>query len=158
MSEAEKRSCAAITKAGKRCKAKPLTDSEHCMAHADAETRSKYGFIGRNGGRPKHPRLVDRLAEKVEADLEAWLAPLERARDAERGVVVGSGKDAEVVFVPDLAIQLQAVREVFDRLVGRPKQTQEITGAGGGPIEVLTPAVEERRLEVARILQDASNG
>ena len=92
----------------------------------------------------------------VEADLEAWIAPLERARDAERGVVVGSGENAEVVFVPDLGTQLAAVREVFDRLIGRPKQTQEITGADGGPLEVVTPGTEERRLEVARILRDAS--
>lgn len=32
---------------------------------------------------------------------------------------------------------LQAIKEIGDRLDGRPKQASEITGAEGGPVQVL---------------------
>jgi hypothetical protein len=59
------------------------------------------------------------------------------------------GDNAEVEFVPDHAIRLQAFREAFDRVYGKPRQAIEHTGAEGGPVELLAPEDARKRSEEA---------
>src|SRR5215213_1044054 len=124
-----KRSCAAMSKAGKPCHAAPLTDSRFCLAHADEETREKTGFGGyqAGAGRPPLPSPHAALREKLEADLDRWLAPYERARAAKRAVVVGSGASARIELVDDYATQLRATDAVLDRVYGKARAAVEIS-------------------------------
>lgn len=87
------------------------------------------GFIAANGkgGRPRAPRAVDVLRERLEARIDDWLQVLEDARTAERGVVVGDGPTAHVEFFDDHPTRLKAFREVFDRGYGKPMQFHDVT-------------------------------
>lgn len=124
--------CTATTKAGEPCKAKPLKDTDRCLAHSDEATRTSMNFQqGPRPGRPPNPRAVDVLRERLDAELDEWLAPLYEARNATRHVVVGNGPSAHVEEVPDLPTRLAAFREMMDRVHGKPKQTQELSGSVG---------------------------
>src|SRR5687767_2093671 len=124
-----KQQCKSTTRSGKPCRAKPLRDRDTCLAHSDAETRASAGFTpdaGQLGGRPPNPRAVDVIRERLEADMETWLRPLEEALTAERVVVVRSGDHAVAERHPDHGTRLRAVAEALDRAYGRPKQGAEI--------------------------------
>lgn len=126
-------SCTGTTKAGKPCKANPLKDRDTCLAHADAETRRSLQFVGGGpgSGRPKNPRAVDVLKERIEADIDKVLNPLWEALEADRGVVVGNGPTAHVDYVADHSARIAAARELLDRGYGKPKQTNELSGSIG---------------------------
>lgn len=148
--------CKATTKQNAPCKAAPLTDTDFCLAHSDAETREKTGFVADNGmgGRKKRPSEIE-MYEKVwrenTADIEA---ALKRGITATRHVVVGNGPSAHVEEVADIPTQLKAVEIFTDRLVGRPTQAVELTGDEGGPVkfEGVTDAEAWHR-EVAAVLE-----
>lgn len=121
--------CSQTTKAGAPCRARPLKGADTCLAHSDQETRGSISFGGAQpgGGRPKSPRVVDVLRERLEAEADAWLKVLTDAREAERGVVVGDGEAARVEFFEDHPTRLKAFREVFDRGYGKPMQFHDVT-------------------------------
>lgn len=122
--------CTATTKSGEPCKAKPLKDTDRCLAHSDATTRESVGFVAANGfaGRKPNPRAVDVLRERIEQDIDKVLNPLWDALEADRGVVVGNGPSAHVDYVPDFSARIAAARELLDRGYGKPKQTNEVSG------------------------------
>lgn len=128
-----KRRCKAKTKAGKRCKAAPLKGSDVCLAHSDEKTRVATSFQ-RGGGRPRKPRVVDVVRERIEAEMDEWYAVLIDARQATRAIVVGQGEYATIEHVPDHPTRLRAFAAAMDRAYGKPKQTAEISGADGGPV------------------------
>jgi hypothetical protein len=175
--------CTGKTKAGKRCKAKPLKGQPTCLAHADAETRESVGFGGSqpNAGRPKRPRATDLQRAVVEAAAEKLLEPYMKALGLEVewkydedgrpapvvtqgvyggvGLVVhGESKDGDIVVSEheDLLGQIGVVEKMFDRVFGKPKQTQEIAGPDGGPVRIDVPRTAQRASAVARILAGAS--
>lgn len=131
--------CSGTTKTGKPCGAHPLKGRDVCLSHADEKERVSMGF-GVNGGRPRVPRKIDAVRERMEAEIDAWLAVLEDARGAMRAVVVGQGEHATVEYVPDHAIRLAAFREAMDRSYGKPRQATGMTGADGGLIQVVAEA------------------
>lgn len=156
-----KRTCKARTKAGKRCKAPPLSDSEFCISHSPKAVQSEAGFGGvlnaRKGGRATRvPRLTELLAEKVEERAEEIVAKLLAGLSAERALVVGTGPKARLETAPDPEMVLKTIREVFDRTDGRPTQRQEIKG------EFTHLTEDEYRKEVTRLRQlvnpDRRNG
>lgn len=118
------RRCTAKTKAGKPCRSTSVRDNGLCFAHQPEEVRESHGFGGPQpgAGRPRSPRVVDVLRERIEADIDRWLQPLEDALTADRGVVVGDGPHARVEFVPDHGKRLKAQEQAFDRAFGRPTQ------------------------------------
>lgn len=122
-----KRACKATTKAGKPCKAAPLSDQDFCLAHADAETREKTGFVADNGkgGRKPNPRAVDVLRERLEADIDKVLNPLFTAAEATRTYTDSNGDTHEL---DDHQIRIVAIRELLDRAYGKPKQQTELSG------------------------------
>lgn len=140
-----KRRCKGKTKAEKRCRAAPLRDRAYCSAH-DPESPGSTRFgspeqaaaAGALGGRPPRPRAVDVLRERVEADVDAVLAPLFEGLAADRGVVVGAGESAQIEMVVDWSTRLAAARELLDRGYGKPRQTIEHAGPEDGsaiPVE-----------------------
>lgn len=146
---AERRACSGTTKAGKPCRGNPLTDSDYCMAHSDAETKASVGFVpeaGKLGGRPKNPRAVDVLRDKLEAEIDAWLDVLVDAREAQKAIVVGAGEGAFLELIPDYTVRLRAFQEAFDRVYGKPKQATELSGPGGDPIRTEGDALDPSKL------------
>lgn len=138
--------CTGTTKAGQPCQASPLKDGNYCRAHdpelpasARFGSRAQATAAGKLGGRPKAPRVVDILKERFEAEADEWLGALKDALQAHEAVTVGFGKDAYLEMVPDHRTRLQALSIAFDRVYGRPKQQTELTGADGGPLEIVTP-------------------
>lgn len=155
----EPRRCTELTKNGEPCQGPVLKDATYCLAHAPEEVRQSKGFGGpqEGAGRPKNPRMVDVLRERMEAELDEWLEVLHDARSAERGLVVGNGPTAHVDFVPDHATRLAAFREAFDRAFGKPKQQTELTGPDGGAVqtEVTLPEGVDWHAQVASVLAEA---
>lgn len=149
---AGKARCTATTKAGTPCKAPPLNGTKLCMSHSPAETRESLGFVADNGkgGRKPNPRAVDVLRERLEERIDEVLDPLFEALEAEASIVVGAG----LVRQPDHRTRITAVRELLDRVYGKPKQQTEITGANGGPVEIVAPLdAAERSARAARLLK-----
>lgn len=155
-----KRACSGTTRSGDACKGNPLKGRDVCMAHADDETKASVSFGGAQagGGRPKAPRAVDVLRERIERDIDKWLTPIEDALSAERTYILGTGEDAEAVSVPDHTTRMAAAREGLDRAYGKPKQATELSGPDGGPIPtqpVVVPDTEQYRRRVQQIAQRA---
>lgn len=122
-----KRTCHGTTRKGTSCKAAPLKDGDHCLAHADAKTRESVGFVAANGkgGRPRKPRVVDLMREWVEEHPEAF-GVIQEALKAERAIVVGNTKDAYVEYVPDWPTRIVAFKELMDRAYGKAQSTHHI--------------------------------
>lgn len=134
-----KRACAATTKKGEPCKAAPLEGRDVCLAHADEETRESTGFGGpqENAGRPPLPKVTDLLREKVEERADEITRALFDALAADKAVTISLGRgETSVDYVTDHAIRITAARELLDRVYGKPKQTQELSGPDGGPIDL----------------------
>jgi hypothetical protein len=55
--------------------------------------------------------------------------------------------------IADLGARMAAAERLMDRVYGKPKQTQEITG-GDKPIAIEVPSSRERATEVANILSE----
>jgi hypothetical protein len=133
----QKRHCHGTTKRGTPCGAVPLkagtvidgteVTGKWCRQHdQDLPDSARIGGAQPGAGRPRNPRAVEVLREKIEADIEMWLCPLVDALTAERGVVVGDGPMAHVEFFADHPTRLRAVKDAFDRAFGKPAQTHEL--------------------------------
>jgi hypothetical protein len=123
----DKRTCKGTNSQGKPCKAAPLTDSDYCLAHADEKTRVSTGFGAPGNGRPRKPRAVDVLRERIEANIDRVLDPLWDALTADRAMVVGNGPTAHVELASDHPTRIAAARELLDRAYGRTRQSSEVT-------------------------------
>jgi hypothetical protein len=142
--------CTAKTKAGKPCKAPPISGTAFCISHADKATRAKAGFggseNGRKGGEAKRvPKLTELLRAEVEERAEEIIAKLFMGLAAQRAIVVGTGPRARLEFAPDPEMALKTIREIYDRYEGRPMQRQEVKG------EITHLEQEEYREQVARL-------
>src|SRR4051794_37110950 len=111
----DERRCTATTQKGEPCKAAPLKDSDVCLARSDEETRISMQFVGGGpgSGRPKQPRAVDVLKERIEAEVDKVLDPLWDALEADSGYVVGNGPTAELQMVADHRTRIAAARELL---------------------------------------------
>jgi hypothetical protein len=120
--------CAAKTKAGKPCKASARHDSGYCNAHSPKELQERSGFGGSQpgAGAPRKPKAIESLRQRIEADIDRWLQPLEDALTAQRAIVVGDGPEAHVEFVPDYGTRIKAVKEAFDRGFGKAAQALDV--------------------------------
>lgn len=139
-----------------------LMSLPQCRAHISDAWLERLGIqrfggptstSGRNPGRPSvNPQKV--MRELVEGQIIDFLRPYMEALTAKKEVVVGHGRSARVVQVPDHRARMQAAEQLFDRVYGKPKQTTEL--AGGVKVEpVEVPTGPERELQVAEILAAA---
>jgi hypothetical protein len=133
-----KRECEGTTVAGKPCGANPLkpgtviagisVTGRWCRQHdEDLPASARIGGPQPGSGRPRTPRAVDVLKERIEASIDEVIKPLWDALNAERAVVVGNGPSATMEMVPDYPTRIAAVRELLDRGYGRPRQSSEVT-------------------------------
>lgn len=65
-------------------------------------------------GRPRNPRAIDVLTDRVEGDIERWIAPYEDALLATRG------------GAPDHSVRLRAAEAILDRAYGKPTQRAQV--------------------------------
>lgn len=121
------RQCKATTKAGKRCKVPAQKDREVCLAH-DQERRGSKGFGGPQpgSGRPKMPRVIDRLREMAEEDVDRFVRPILEGLVAEKAHVVGDGQHARLEFTSDIPTRLKAAAMALDRIYGKPAQALDV--------------------------------
>jgi hypothetical protein len=157
------RKCRGTNKRNEPCRAGPLKGGDHCAAHdpnrPDADRFGSSVQAARAGAsdKPRVPKLTEVLTRRVEAEAEAIVGALFEGLDATSGMAirVGRGVD-EIVDVPDYGTRLRAAQLIFDRMLGRPKQQTEITGAEGGPLEVATliRPDPERAQQVGKMLRD----
>lgn len=156
-----KRRCSATTKAGKPCKSPPLRNRKVCLAHSDAVSRGSVGFTaeaGKQGGRPRQPRTIDVLRERLEERADEIIDVYLDAARAVTHEAVGYGEDREIIEVPDHALRLKAAEALHDRAYGKPKQATEISGPEGGPIthaENSIPDETSFHRQAAKLLAEA---
>ena len=122
-----------LNKAGKPCRAYARSGKATCMGHADKAEKAEAGFggaeNGAKGGEARRvPKLTEVLRAKVEDRADEIMDRLLEGLDAERSIVVGTGPKAYVESVPDLEMRLRTIREILDRLEGRPKSVSEFSG------------------------------
>jgi hypothetical protein len=132
MSESPPR-CGAQTKRGTPCSRPRIRGHETCLAHAPADVRRSRGFTpeaGRLGGRPRNPRVVEVIKDRIEAQVDTVLAPLVEALSA----TTPTGH-------PDHPVRLRAAAELLDRAYGRPRQATEVSGPEGAPLLTLADLV-----------------
>lgn len=135
-----------------------------CRSHAPQEWLDRLGIkrfggptstSGANSGvkrRVSNPHRI--MREMVEEKIIDFLKPYMEALTAEKEVVVGHGRSAHVVRVPDHRARMQAAESLFDRVYGKPKQQTVLEGSVAfEPTKV--PTDKDRELEVAQILAAA---
>lgn len=88
----------------------------------------------------------------MEQDAERYLMPLEEAMTALKAIVVGNGASAHIEYTEDIALRVETAFKIFDRIYGRPKQSTEITGLGEADSAVRVPSDEERKRQLAEVL------
>lgn len=172
-----KRRCQAKNKAGQPCNASPLKGKNFCSAHdpvtppsARFGSRAQATEAGKLGGRPPLPKPTDLARELLERHVYAVFRPHFKALGLEleddgsvtpmvRGAIMtGESKDGTVVAseIEDLGAQIAAAEKLLDRVYGRPKQTQEISGPHGDPITLTSPTDDtDRSTRAARLLLEA---
>lgn len=129
---------------------------DYCRAH-DPELPDSFRFGSRvqareasliGGGRPPMPKPTDIARQLIERHVYMVLRPhfrtigLDLADDGtvtrlERGAIVtGESKDGDVIAsdIEDLGAQIAAAEKLLDRVYGRPKVVQEVSGLDGAPI------------------------
>ncbi len=137
---------------------------DYCRAHdPDVPESVRFGTSAQareasliGGGRPPMPKPTDIARQLIERHVYMVLRPhfrtigLDLHDDGsttrlDRGAIVtGESKDGEVIAsdIEDLGAQIAAAEKLLDRVYGRPKQTQEVTGADGGPLEMVPVAID----------------
>lgn len=91
-------------------------------------TKRPHGFAPgvvqhRNGQTARMPREV---REHLHLSTMNAAKAMTDALRADRTLVLGKGKDARTVEVPDWPVRLAAAAAIFDRLYGRPKQALDL--------------------------------
>ncbi len=161
---AERRWCKGKAQSGEQCRAYPLrpgtefggvtVSGEWCITHdPEIPTDAKPQGAQPGSGRKRNPRAIDVLRRRLEERADEVLNPLFAALEADVATVVGRGEEAMVDYQPDHRTRLLAVKEILDRVYGRPKQATEITGPAGGPVQVIDPGNAEARDAIAELLR-----
>jgi hypothetical protein len=97
----------------------------------------------RAGAEKRDESLLIELRRQVLKDPEAVVRPILEALAATKSYLT----NGELVTVPDHATRIKAFETVADRLLGKPTQSTEITGADGGPLLALLRVAAESRDE-----------
>lgn len=156
---------------GKFCRAHDptLPESSRFGSRAQAKEAAKLA------GRPPLPKPTDIARRLIEQNEMALQRPYWRTLgyDVVRGEdglelvplthggakLHGESKNGEIVPSPveDLGAQQEAAERLWNRVYGKPKQTQEISGPEGGPVEVV-PVAREKASQVGGILKAVGAG
>lgn len=157
--------CKAKTKKGKRCR-NAATIGDVCIAHAPRNVKDERGFGGPQpgSGRPRLPRPHEVLRQRIEDDIDRWLAPLEAALGASKPMQTWSASRGEhkIIYVADPELGMKATKLALQLVYGKPKQPLELTGDEGGPvkteIDFTDPKVREALHGLVGAVADAREG
>lgn len=172
-----KRQCKGKNKRGEPCEANPLKGRDTCLAHADEETRKSLQFVGGQpgSGRPKLPTPTEVARKLIEENIAIILRPHFRTlgydvETGEQGVVLvplegggaklyGESREGVVRAsdYEDLGAQIAAADKLLDRIYGKARQSTELVGAQGGPVEIV-PVKRDKATEVAGLLAKVGAG
>jgi hypothetical protein len=140
---ARKRRCRGTTRKGKPCRAAALKGKKHCRAHDpslpdDARFGSpqQAAAAGRIGGpATRKPRVIERMRERVEEDIEKIIAPYFEAIEH---AIVTATHEGQVIpsEVADLGARIKAAEALLDRVYGKPRQVTELSGPDGGAVPI----------------------
>jgi hypothetical protein len=147
-----------------------LPDSIRFGSRAQAKEAAKLA------GRPPKPKPSEIMRKLVEDHVESVIAPhfrtlgykLERNEAGELTIVedpdggakiYGESKEGyiNVTDHDDLSAHIAAAEKLLDRVYGRPKQATELTGAEGGPVEIV-PVTRAKAKQVDGILAGVGAG
>lgn len=137
---ARKRRCRGTTKKGKPCRAAALKGTDRCIAHSDKAVQVEMGFGGpengaKGGAATRRPRVIERMRERVEEDIEKIIAPY---FDAIENAIVTATHEGQVIpsEVADLGARIKAAEALLDRVYGKPRQVTEVSGPDGGAVPI----------------------
>lgn len=156
---------------------------KHCRAHdPDLPPSARFGShaqakaAGDMGGRPPMPKPSEVMRRLIEQHVEVVLAPhfqtlgyaLERDEKGELTIIkdpsggakiYGESKEGDINMTDhdDLGAHILAAEKLLDRVYGRPKQATELTGAEGGPVEIV-PVARTKASKVSGILENVGAG
>lgn len=139
MSDAVALVCNSVTKKGERCTRPVGENGMQCWRHAP-ETKGDALEASNAGAAKRDEAILTELRRQVLRNPEAIINPLIDALEATKTYVT----NGEPVTVPDHATRIKAFETIADRLLGKPTQTNEITGADGGPLIALLKAAAAR--------------
>lgn len=132
--------CNATTKAGERCTRNVAANGLQCWRHAE-ETKEDALEASNAGAAKRDEVILTELRRQVAKNPEALVTPLLDALEATKTYVT----NGEPVTVPDHATRIKAFETIADRLLGKPTQATEITGADGAPLLALLKIHAEQR-------------
>lgn len=155
-----KRACHGTSKNGSPCRNTAILEDGYCVAHTPNLADSRRLKPGKQpgAGRPRKPRAIDVLKERLEDEIDETLAVLFDARHATRSVVVGNGPTAHVEVVEDNQTRMAAIREIFDRAYGKSKQFSEVTHYTRDAFMEAVAELEAEHAELDRELAAGSSG
>lgn len=170
-----KRKCSGTTKKGAPCKGSGVLDNGFCMAHQPDEVKESLGFGGpqAGAGRPPLPKPSDIARQLIERNELALQRPYWRTLgydvvigdhgpelvelDEGGAKLFGTSKDGyvQVSSHEDLEAMQRAAERLQDRVYGRPKQVQEVSGPEGGPVRLEAPAdARQKSRKAAELLRE----
>ena len=154
---------------------------EYCRAHdlaLPSKTQLTREDRAKGGEATRKPRPTEVMRRLVEEHVEAVLAPhfrtlgydLVRDEKTDELTIVanpeggaklyGESKDGDIrlTTIDDLGAHIAAAEKLLDRVYGRPRQTTELSGPGGGKPEIEVTRTAEREIERLRVkfLDEAS--
>ena len=158
-----------------------MKGAKTCIAHADRKEKEARGFGGPQPGSGRPPNVTaaqlqrqiveDHVAEiqrpywrALGYDLEIGEDEIKLVRLDKGGAKVSATFEGRVLVsdVDDLGAQIAAAEKLQDRALGRPKQTTEVSGPDGGPIETqpfdLSALTDEELREYRRLTARAQRG
>lgn len=144
--------CTGKTRAGARCKARPLKGSKRCAAHPLSPASTRFGSpeqakaAGKLGGRPRRPRLHEKLEAALEEHAEEFAQIYLEA--AQRAVVVAKYEgEVHPSDVPDHGARVQIIERMYDRVHGKPRQAVDVDLPAGS--EISPPAAAIVKVDVS---------
>lgn len=166
--------CQSETKKGLNCESYAVMGSKFCINHMDDEEKDRLGIIKNTtkGLRTNAsaPALMKDMVEVATAKaLKPYFdaigvelvgfneegQPVVRDLGEDAGLMLhGESKDGDIVMThyPDVGGRVQIMEKLFDRVYGKPKQTQVLEG-GVTPIQIQPVRTAERSravLDIAR--------
>jgi hypothetical protein len=108
------------------------------------------------------PRPHELLRERIEGDIDRWLAPLEAALGEGKPIKTWDGHEHQIVYVGDPEMGMKATKLAFSLVYGKPKQPLELSGEGGGAVKTeldfTDPSVQEALHGLVSAVADAREG
>lgn len=130
--------CQGVTKAGRPCRNTAVGDDGYCIAHSPRETEGsrRFGGVQPGSGRPRKPRAIDVLKEKVEEQIDTVIAPY-----------------FDALASDDQDLRLKAADRLLDRSYGKAAQVVRHQGDRDEPLNVNVNLDDKARKVLGDVLR-----